>query len=455
MNILEDTKLNRYVWLGAVTDESFKIVLDVFPIETDLIVSLNRTFEASRIVARISNASEPTQGIDPSIYKRIRHFTITNLQPGTCYFVGVLSATHDNNSASGVAIIKVGSVKTFPPIGQSAEVVVALGSCQRKARDSSGLGEIAQWREAIHSTRPKTAFIMLHMGDLHYADIQRESPALYAHAAREVVTAPRARNLFRTTPVAYVWDDHDFGANNSDASSPSRRAALDSFCALVPRPNTAGSGINYAFTVAKVRFVLTDLRSEAQRAQQKAMSRAQLIFLLDELREWEKFDAVVWMSSRPWIEKEEWGSDRWGGFAAQRRTIANFIAERKIDNLILASGDAHMLAADDGTHSCYSSNPDAKGFPVLQAAPLANFGSVKGGPYSEGQHIKKIGISRQYGMLRITPPYKGGNKTVEIEFNGYSVSRKRFANPEELLRKKPVIQYTAERPFLAKRRVIR
>ncbi len=49
----------------------------------------------------------------------------------------------------------------------------------------------------------------------------------------------------------------------------------------------------------------------------------------------------------------------------------------------MVSGDAHMVALDDGTNSDYSSSRSG-GFPVLHAAALDRPGSLKGGPYSEG-----------------------------------------------------------------------
>ena len=79
------------------------------------------------------------------------------------------------------------------------------------------------------------------------------------------------------------------------------------------------------------------------------------------------------------------GRDDWGGYAEQRRRIADVIAANKVDNLVMLAGDAHMVAIDDGSNSDYSSGGGA-GFPVLQAGALDRPGSVKGGPYSEGAY---------------------------------------------------------------------
>jgi hypothetical protein len=60
----------------------------------------------------------------------------------------------------------------------------------------------------------------------------------------------------------------------------------------------------------------------------------------------------------------------------------------------MLSGDAHMVAIDDGTNSGYG----GAGFPVFQAAALDRPGGVKGGPYSEGTFPG----AGQFGTLDVT-----------------------------------------------------
>jgi hypothetical protein len=187
-------------------------------------------------------------------------------------------------------------------------------------------------------------------------------------------------------PVAYVWDDHDYGTNNADAAAPSRDAARTAYRQAVPHhrlPAGSDSGAIYqAFSMGRVRFVLTDTRSE--RSGTSMLGREQLAWLLDEIRTASRTHAlVVWVNPDPWIAPDEPGRDDWGGYAEERQLIADTIAETGTDNLVMLSGDAHMVALDDGTNSDYSRAGGA-GFPVLHAAALDRPGEVKGGPYSDG-----------------------------------------------------------------------
>ena len=76
----------------------------------------------------------------------------------------------------------------------------------------------------------------------------------------------------------------------------------------------------------------------------------------------------------------------------------------------MVSGDAHMVALDDGSHSGYSST-GSRGFPVLQAGALDRPGSVKGGPYSHGTFPG----GGQFGTVTITDD---GTSRVGVELTG-------------------------------------
>ena len=82
-------------------------------------------------------------------------------------------------------------------------------------------------------------------------------------------------------------------------------------------------------------------------------------------------------------KRDPWLDDYWAGFAFERHEIAQFIKDNGIKGVCILHGDAHMLAADNGSHSDYATGGGAP-VPVLAAAPLDQDGSIKGGPYSQG-----------------------------------------------------------------------
>ena len=180
------------------------------------------------------------------------------------------------------------------------------------------------------------------------------------------------------------WDDHDYGPNNSDRGAPGRSAALAAYREHVPHyPLVSGRTINQAFTMGRVRFLLTDLRADRDGPAVPPESRtllgeAQRAWLLSELAEAGRYGLVVWASSVGWLG--DGGDDDWGGFPAEREAVARFLMEHRVKNLLMVSGDAHMLAIDDGSHNTFLEG--GPGFPLFHAAALDQKGSDKGGPFS-------------------------------------------------------------------------
>ncbi len=173
-----------------------------------------------------------------------------------------------------------------------------------------------------------------------------------------------------------------------------------------------------AFTVGRVRFIMTDLRSGAGAssakesasksklgAGQKAWFKQELINARDS-----GFPLIVWICPDPWIAQPKIGDDSWGGYSTERTEIANFIRDNRITNLALLSGDMHGLAFDDGTNADYASGGGGA-VTVLHGAALTSTGSTKGGPYTGGV----IAGSQQYGILEI---YDNGGPSVACRFIG-------------------------------------
>ncbi|NIS34380.1 MAG: hypothetical protein GWN73_28680, partial [Actinobacteria bacterium] len=90
-------------------------------------------------------------------------------------------------------------------------------------------------------------------------------------------------------------------------------------------PAGTGDGAIYqAFTVGRVRFVLTDTRSE--RTAESMLGAEQLRWLERELGTASRSHAVVvWVNPVPWIAPAGAGRDDWGGYAQERQHLAETI----------------------------------------------------------------------------------------------------------------------------------
>jgi phosphodiesterase/alkaline phosphatase D-like protein len=214
-------------------------------------------------------------------------------------------------------------------------------------------------------------------GDFQYDNVARDNTDAFEHTYEANLEQPAQQALFLGTPIVYTWDDHDFGGNNADRTTESREAAWQAYRAYVPHGelvNGDTGAIYFAFTQGRVRFVVPDSRSERDPvgtpgrsmlgAEQKAWLKREFLAARDAGL------AIAWVSSVPWIDEEREGADTWAGFAEERRELAQFIADNGLTRRVMVlSGDAHMLAADDGTNSNYSDAP-GKAFPCYMLRRL-------------------------------------------------------------------------------------
>lgn len=351
----------EWMWAGAVTHEAVTVRARIRRegARVRLVVSADRALSEPRYSAVVI-ADAGTYGVATIV--------AAGLEPDTRYFYalevdGVLQRE------------RPGRFTTFPR--GPASFTVAVGSCARGGSNGAVF-------DAIRQAEP---LLYLMVGDIHYGNIGVDDRALFRAALGAALTAPAQAALYGSVPIAYVWDDHDFGPNNAHGGSPGRAAAQLTYRDYVPHypPGAPGNAapIYQAFSVGRVRFVMLDVRSERVPGgsmlgpEQHAWLRGELLAARD------THALTVLASPVPWIAQPSAGGDDWGGFPEERRELADFIADNGIRNLAMLSGDAHMLAIDDGSHSDYSS-VQAGGFPVFHAAALDRPGSVKGGPYSEG-----------------------------------------------------------------------
>ncbi|MGH1491471.1 MAG: alkaline phosphatase D family protein [Acidimicrobiales bacterium] len=325
----------------------------------------------------------------------VARFNLTRLEPTTSYRYAVGEQGETDDGGPGDA-----GFSTFDDGPQSLTVV--LGSCAR-------VGSNGAVFDAMVAEDPD---LYIALGDLHYANLESTDPGRHIAEYGRSLSQPGQAALFSSVPTAYVWDDHDYGPNNSDASSSSRSAVSMAYRRAVPHAGVdpdIESSIAQAFSIGRVRFVLSDNRSH--RTPTSMLGHEQQRWLIEEITAASKSHGlVVWVNPTPWIGTADPNADDWSAYPADRVAIADAIAAADVRNLIMVSGDAHMLAIDDGTNSGYASD-GSPGFPVLHAAALDRPGSIKGGPYSHGAFPG----SGQYGLLEVEDD---GGSTIGVRLSG-------------------------------------
>jgi membrane-associated phospholipid phosphatase len=389
--VATDTGEAEWLWLGAVGADTATIVAGGLEArdEADLWDQVAEGAEQRAVV--LADASG------------IARFVLGDLPAGT----DVRYAVDEAGELTGLTRVD-GAFRTNAE-GPSDLVVVA-GSCARTGSNGAVF-------DAMVAENPD---LYLAIGDLHYSNLDSADPDDHLAAYRRTLSSPGQAALFSSVPTAYVWDDHDYGPNDADGSSPSRVAVSTAYRQAVPHHGVdpdVDAPIAQAFTVGRIRFVLSDTRS--QRTASSMLGEQQLAWLIDELvSSAETHGVVVWANPTPWISDS--GADNWGNYPEERQQIADALARAQVDNVVMVSGDAHMVAIDDGTNSGYASD-GSRGFPVLHAAALDRPGSIKGGPYSHGAFPG----SGQYGRLEITDD---GGPVIGVRLSGHTWDRQELVS---------------------------
>lgn len=259
--------------------------------------------------------------------------------------------------------------------------------------------------------------MFIHLGDLHYENIATNNIALFHAAYDKVLASDPQAQLYRNIPTVYVWDDHDFGANNSDGTSPSKPAAAAAYRSRVPHyPLEESVSIYHSFDVGRVRFIVTDQRSAASPntdtdGPNKTMLGTTQKTWFKNLLQNSPNKLIVWVCPRHFTNNSTPNADNWGGFATERTEIGTHVATHCPGRVIVLSADAHVLGIDNGTNRTFG----GASFPTFQVAPLDQTTDTPSATFSEGSFIN-VG---QYGTMEIEDL---GGSNITVTWRGFDTT---------------------------------
>ncbi|MCU0447479.1 MAG: alkaline phosphatase D family protein [Microscillaceae bacterium] len=391
--IFLDNKTISYIWVGAVTPTTAKVKAKVSDAATVRLV-----------LSTLSNFSNPIYGdlttVDAST-NYMADLSITGLTENTRYFYAV--------EVDGEQDATVGRFFTVSYSAHSYNFVVS--ACATSSN---------------HIIFPKMDSLApqfyLNTGDLHYTD--PNSSDVNAHRQPyevEVLSKTRAANFFKRRWFAYMWDDHDYSGDGSDSLSPGRASARQAYREYVPHfALPAGNGdraIYQAFTIGRVRYIMTDLRSTKVAGTQHMSPTQKTWFKNEVLQAKLNKQMIFWISPVSYSGEE---SDNWGGYATERTELADFFRANHIQNMLIICGDAHMVAIDNGDNSDFSTQGNSPyKYPILQAAAFNRAGSNKGGTYSEGTFLNPAPNTGQFVEVKVIDE---GGDSLYVDMTGIRVT---------------------------------
>lgn len=247
---------------------------------------------------------------------------------------------------------------TFPEKGRPVNLSVGFGG---------GAGYTPQYTRmwSMLAAHRFPAFLLL--GDNVYID-HPERPEVQDYVYYRRQSEDRYKSFVSRTPVFAVWDDHDFGTNDSWGTSARfepdwKYPVWQKYRNNWNNPYYGGGeddpGVWTDFSLGDVDFFMLDsryYRTAPDEEDADMLGEAQMDWLMDKLRNSEATFKVI-ASPVPWSFDSKKGTqmtpagprpggmDTWLGFSDQRNRIFDYIAEQQIEGVVLISADRHRSDA--------------------------------------------------------------------------------------------------------------
>ncbi|MEE2756688.1 MAG: alkaline phosphatase D family protein [Myxococcota bacterium] len=296
--------------------------------------------------------------------------------------------------------------------------VVALGSCAHTTDTEydpkpyySGGYEIY---EAIRKQAPD---MMLWLGDnVYFRASDWSSPGGMARRYRRSRKLPQLQALLGSTHHYAIWDDHDYGPNDSNRSFVHKQASLDAFKRHWFNPSYGlpnVPGVFTQFTWHDVDFFLLDNRyhrsaSNAPREPEKTQfGKDQFHWLADALA----------ASKAPFKVVAAGGQflspfDRYEGsaqFPHEQKQLIDMLIRRNVNGVVFISGDRHhtelVKIHPQGFYPLYD----------FTASPLTSRGAAADGEWDSPVRVPGTLVTkkRNFGMLRVSGAAESRSLTFE------------------------------------------
>ena len=272
--------------------------------------------------------------------------TLVGLLPNTGYHYQVSIDGKSDPDWKGV-------FKTAPVEGKSTMFRMAITSCMKIGRPQGSWNLLLEQQPDFHLT----------VGDTHYADTTNPTVQLKHH-----VTYRRVKefaNVLRQVPTYAIWDDHDYGPNNSDGTAKGKEFSLAGWKQAWPNPASGTSdtpGAFFKFSRGDVDFFVVDGRyhrspNEFPDDEKKRMlGDAQFEWLLDGLKNSKAKFKIIASGSVLHHSKV----DGWRIFTFSRHRLFDAIKKHKISGVMYVGGDMHQSLVWQHHES------DRVGYPMIE-----------------------------------------------------------------------------------------
>jgi alkaline phosphatase D len=417
--IAQDVKIYANPIVGSVTSNSAKVWV-AYKANEQMRLVLTDTVSKLVTYPEGAEAIKSNDGIISAIA------SFGKLEPDRTYFV---FATLKDGS-----IYKSVSFKTLPDTLPS-KISFTLGSC--------ALMETGFLRGAFPGTAGKIFKTMKNskpdfnvwLGDnVYYFGHHYRSFDNMFHRWLQIRNKFKPLNNFLSTVPQYaIWDDHDFGPNDSGKHFKLKDSALMIFKHFWPNDYPAQSQLNgnyFTFRQHDIEFFMTDVRYFREHPCDSCdfLGETQLIWLKNKLMLSDAAFKFIAMGTQ--LLNTNGFGESYDQYKREQQDLINFITTNNIKGVVFLTGDKHY------SEVC---RREINGYPVYDftCSPLTTMALPRKllGAYNNGDRVSGSDYAKKnFGKISITG--KPSNRVCEIEIFsvGGRLKRKITINENELQR---------------------
>lgn len=246
-----------------------------------------------------------------------------------------------------------GSFKTAPLEGTPNAFRMAITSCMHIKRAQRSWNLLLAEQPDLHLT----------VGDTHYADTTDPTIQLQHHVAYR--RKKEFANVLRQVPTYAIWDDHDYGPNNSDGTAEGKEFSLAGWKQAWPNPASGTPdtpGAFFKFSRGDVEFFVVDGRYHRSpnelpdNDKKRMLGDAQFEWLLNGLKNSKAKFKIIASGSVLHHSKV----DGWRIFTFSRHRLFDAIKKHKISGVMYIGGDMHQSLVWQHHES------DRVGYPMIE-----------------------------------------------------------------------------------------
>lgn len=371
-------------------------------------------YKARQVKARLVH---PQHSSDPVEIDLTGEYSWKGLCPVTLPFRNLLPATRyklelevDGKPLKGNWLLST----TDPSFKDSWSFL--LGSCSYSGHGLTELVETKARTRIFEPMAAEQADQMLWLGDNIYylgGEWNKDKRMMKRNVAFRLDDKLRA--FMQTCPQYSIWDDHDFGPNDSDGSFENKENTLAMFQRFWANPaygtkETPGVFYHFAYKDAEF-FMLDDRYHRIEDGHKQMLGPEQMAWLQEKLKASTATFKFVAMGGQVLNEKNT--HECWNHFP-EKNDFIDFLKAEKVEGVLFLSGDRHfselLKLKSEGMYPLYD----------FTCSPLSSWIRKSIDKGDEAVNPLRVDgsliIDYNYGKINISGPAE--NRLLKIEIKG-------------------------------------